>query len=158
GKHQIGLLYCAEAPVCAENAGLINAAAKAVGLKFHDGGKVSATAPNYTAPCLALKGGGVDVLNTADNSVTQARIAASCAQQGYTPLEVQASPAIGPESLTSPAMNGMLISTGFTPYASDNPLSKPYRDALAQYGNGANPQLSDNQATWSGGMLYEAAA
>jgi branched-chain amino acid transport system substrate-binding protein len=81
GKTGVGMLYCAEAPVCAEAVPLAQADAKAVGLGFQSA-KISATAPNYYAPCLQMKNDGVDAVYTADAPSVGIKAAADCADNG----------------------------------------------------------------------------
>jgi len=81
GKKVFGTIYCAESPICAELVPAANGLAPLYGLKSYTA-KISATAPSYTAPCLAAKGGGVDAMFIADNSPIVLRFVAACAQQG----------------------------------------------------------------------------
>jgi branched-chain amino acid transport system substrate-binding protein len=84
GLTHMGVAYCAEVPVCAQLVGLVEAAAAVAGDFQITGQAVSATAPNYTAPCLKLKDAGADSLFVASPSPVVLRVAGSCAQQGFT--------------------------------------------------------------------------
>jgi branched-chain amino acid transport system substrate-binding protein len=87
GKKNLGVVYCAESPVCAQLVPLMQGIGKLFNLKVTPQ-KISGTAPNYTAPCLALKGAGVDALYIADNGPIVARVIADCHQQGYKPVNI----------------------------------------------------------------------
>jgi hypothetical protein len=73
GGTHIGVMYCAESPVCASLVPLASGAAKLYGLQ-NTAAKVAATAPNYTASCLAAKSAGVNVLYVPDNASVVQRL------------------------------------------------------------------------------------
>lgn len=57
GAKKLGYLYCAESPLCAQTAPLYEALAAASGMKYVYGTKISSSAADYTAPCLACETG-----------------------------------------------------------------------------------------------------
>src|SRR5207249_3835892 len=81
GKPKVAVLACAELPSCAGLAKTWKAVGeKAVGgVKVVNTGKISATAPNYTAQCLAAKNAGAQAMMVGHSSDVIARVADSCA-------------------------------------------------------------------------------
>ncbi len=160
GKTQVGLLYCAESPLCAETVPLADVAGKLYGLQI-TAAKVSSTAPSYAANCLALKSAGVTALFTGVEGPVVQRIVADCAQQGYTPQIVNESDTVVPGWLTDSTLNGTLLS-GYDAnvYDTSLPAVRAMHAALAKYEpSAAGSALSGNSiGPWAGGLLFEAAA
>lgn len=88
GATNIGDLYCAEAPQCQQSVPLIAAAGKAQGVPAVYNASIAATAPNYTAQCVAAQQQKVSALFIGDSAAIIARVAKDCTQQGYTPTYV----------------------------------------------------------------------
>jgi branched-chain amino acid transport system substrate-binding protein len=163
GKKQLETMYCAETPVCAQIETLIGGLAGVAGIKTHFS-KVSQTAPNYTAPCLAAKKAGSDALFAAVLSQTVVRVTDGCAQQGYKPLTASTTAVAQSDWLSHDTMEGALVSSSNLPIAADGadavPAAADFQAAIAakvpklkgtaQYGN-------PNIMTWAGGQLFKAA-
>jgi branched-chain amino acid transport system substrate-binding protein len=161
GKTNLGVMYCAESPICAQLVPLMQGIGKIVGIKITPE-KISATAPSYTAPCLSLKGSGVDALYVANNGAVVERVVAGCAQQGYKPLQAGQGPTLTPELLKSQALAGALAAgTSANPYDTSLPVIKRLQDAVNKsypgFTNGSEFAY-DVVFPWSGAMLFEAAA
>jgi branched-chain amino acid transport system substrate-binding protein len=160
GKTHIGVLYCAESPICAELVPLADGAAALNGLKITTA-KVSSTAPSYTANCLALKSAGVDALFSAVAAPVVQRIAADCAQQGYTPLNVSQISTGDAAWLTDATLSGSLLS-GYdaNPFDTSLPAVAALQAALAKYepSAGGSNLSADALGPWAGGLLFQAAA
>ena len=88
GGTKLALMYCAEAAVCAEGVAPLKVAAQSLGIPLVYDTSITYDAPNYTAPCLAAKQAGADVLWIAQAVAATLSAGNSCAQQGYTPLEL----------------------------------------------------------------------
>ncbi len=88
GGTKVGLLYCAESPQCQESVPITQTAAKTEGVSLAYTASVSATAPSYTAQCLAAKQAGVDSIIVLDSVAVEANVATDCAQQDYNPTFV----------------------------------------------------------------------
>jgi branched-chain amino acid transport system substrate-binding protein len=161
GKKNLGVMYCAESPICAQLVPLAQGIGKVVGIKI-TGQAISATAPSYTAPCLTFKAAGVDALNVADNGPVVARVIAACAQQGYKPLNVGESTSMTPDLLKNAAFQSALMSgSTANPYDTSLPVTKRMQDALDKYDPGftSSSEFTDDMAfPWSGGVLFEDAA
>ena len=161
GHHSLGVMYCAESPICAQSIKLASAIGAAFKVKVVPQ-EIAATAPNYTAPCLAMKSAGVDVLLVLENGATVQRVISDCSQQGYTPTEISQAPIATTPLLRDPHLNGTLMaSTNANAYDASLPATKEFQDAVEK----AYPGLlkSDSFATaafygWTGGQLFKAAA
>jgi branched-chain amino acid transport system substrate-binding protein len=162
GNATFGTLYCAESPVCAQLGPLTEAAAAVVGGVETSSGKVSATAPNYTAPCLAMKDAGVDALTVAHNATVVVRVLESCDQQGYEPAIFSSTNTAGPEFLASESLEGATLTAPNAIFTDDSqPAVKEFLDALDEYAPGLrdSPQFTPPTINpWIGGKLFEAAA
>jgi branched-chain amino acid transport system substrate-binding protein len=161
GKKHVGVLYCAESPVCAQVPKLVTAFAKPMGLGTSFA-RVSSSAPNYTAPCLSFKQKGVDAMNVAVNSSDVPRIVGACAQQGFQPVNL-ASGATTERSWTKDSsLDGSLVAGANAVYTDMSvPGVKAFTDAMNQY----VPGLTDSShyswtlvSAWAGGQLFSAAA
>jgi branched-chain amino acid transport system substrate-binding protein len=161
GKKHMGVFYCAEAPACALLVSLFKAGAAVVGGVAVSGQGVSMTAPNYTAPCLAMKSQGVDVLNIGVTAPIVLRIADSCAQQGYKPLQANQAPTSASSWTKDANMAGTLLIDAQAPwFATSIPAVAQFTQALDKYAPGmtASPEFGPNDLSqWIGGKLFEAA-
>ena len=161
GKKNLGAMYCAESPVCAQLIPLAQGIGKLYGLKVTPQ-KISATAPNYTAPCLAMKSAGADALYIADNGPIVQRVLASCKQQNYTPLNVGQASTTTNAMLKDPNVNGSLVAgSNANPYDASLPATKQFQDAVNKYYPGMLTSSSfayDAFYAWTAGKLFEAAA
>jgi branched-chain amino acid transport system substrate-binding protein len=161
GKKMFGTMYCAESPICAQIVPIGKALAKLQGIGF-TGEPISATSPSYTAPCLALKGQGVDALWVADNSTVVDRVVNACPQQGYKPQINASLTTIGTEALTNPNFNGAAIASSTALYTdTSQPAVKQFIDATKTYAPGVigTPEFGvNNLFAWAGGQLFAKAA
>jgi branched-chain amino acid transport system substrate-binding protein len=161
GKKVFGTVYCAESPICAQLVPVANGLAPLYGLKSF-AAKISATAPSYTAPCLAAKGAGVDAMFVADNSPIVVRFVAACAQQGYTPQQVSSTQTATSEWLSDSTLNGALLTAlNANGYDTSTPAVATLQAALKKYAPSAinGSAFSGEEINpWSGGLLFQAAA
>lgn len=105
GTAKLGLIGCAETPVCASSVATLDKLAKQIpGVSVAYTATVSASAPNFTAQCLAAKEAGVTVLNTYFSLPTvNDRIWSDCAKQGFTPKKISS---LSSENLANPEADG----------------------------------------------------
>jgi branched-chain amino acid transport system substrate-binding protein len=161
GKKVIGTIYCAESPICAQLVPIMNGVAPLDGLKSYTA-KISATAPSYTAPCLAAKSAGVDAMFVADNSPIVLRFVAACAQQGYTPQQVSSTQTATTAWLSDSTLNGALLTAlNANGYDTSTPAIAAFQAALKKYAPSAinGTAFSGEEINpWSGGLLFAAAA
>lgn len=163
GLHRLGVLYCAEHPLCAqlpqisELGSTLNGSSVAVQSE-----KVAATTPNFAAQCLALKNANVDALTIGTTAPVAVRVASQCAQMGYKPADYNYTGGFATSWLKEPNLDGTtLVSPNANFRDPSVPGVKDFLDALATYA----PKLpKSDQFTypsfypWAGGQLFVAAA
>ena len=88
GSNSMAVFYCGEIPECAQSVPAFAGAGKAIGVNVAFSTSILGSAPNYTAQCLTAKAHNATSLEVADASQIIIRVAANCAQQGYTPHEI----------------------------------------------------------------------
>jgi branched-chain amino acid transport system substrate-binding protein len=160
GSKKLGVMYCSETPLCAQFIPIAKAAAQLSGLGFASVA-ISSTAPSYAAPCLAMKGDGVDALFVADNAAIVQRVVAACAQQGYKPAVVTETGEAATTWLHDPNFNGAILASSNPGYTdSSNPGVAAFLAALKKY----DPRLIPSTAftydvfyPWIAGQLFETA-
>jgi len=162
GKSRLGLLYCAESPICGQLEPIVKGLAAVVGDMEVTSGKVAATAPNYTAPCASLKEAGADAIYVAHNAVVVDRVISDCAQQDFTPLNVPSITTVGSSSLQNPSFDGALVAS---PNALYTNTSVPAVEAFTKAMELFSPDVMDTPQfntqllfAWAGGELFEKAA
>jgi branched-chain amino acid transport system substrate-binding protein len=147
GGSSFGDMVCAEAVVCQQYEQGLKAAGKKLGVPLTYAASISATAPNFTAQCLAAKQGNVKYLIVEDPSAIIARVAADCDRQGYDPTYVIGGGSYGGLFETTP---GLKLSTWSywpnLPYWSNAPAVQAMRTAVDKY----YPGLRNNANIWSG--------
>lgn len=160
GGTKVAFLYCSEAAECTPTP--VAQAGKALGLPLVYSAQISASAPNYTAPCLAAKAAGANVLGIGDASSIDLRVAASCLSQGYHPIEMASDGAPSETWATSPAMQGAVIAQNDTAFSNTSlPAMKTFEEALRKYAPGlldSNLYGEDVVFEWASGQLFKAAA
>ena len=162
GATKFALIYCAEAVQCQEGIAPLQAAAKGAGLSVVATEEVSASAPNYTAQCLAAQQAGATVLFTADAQTVDEKVIQDCYAQGYKPKVVIDGEILLPSLTTTPAINQ---ATYFTvpnlPYFAKNAQITAMNNALKKYAPGVLKDVNYGELpmeTWVAGKMFQAAA
>ncbi len=88
GAKTLADFYCAEAPQCAQSVPLIRAAGAQLGVRDVADASISATAPNYTAQCVAAQQAHAQALFIGDSASIIVRVGADCTKQGYDPAYI----------------------------------------------------------------------
>jgi branched-chain amino acid transport system substrate-binding protein len=163
GLHRFGLLYCAEAPVCAQEGALADDVSKLIpAVKVVYTGEVAAAAPNYDATCLAMKSAKVDAYFTGAQSTTVVRVAEACPQFGFTAAPIDTMPGATLSWTSVPGLAGaQLISPNANWSDTSLPAVATFKAALDKYEPGVTSGGGfsvDDLFTWAGGMLFLAAA
>jgi branched-chain amino acid transport system substrate-binding protein len=159
----LGLMYCAEAVECQEGIAPLKAVAAAASLKLGYTGSIAATAPNYTAQCIAAKQEGVDALFVGDVSQVIAKVGSNCQAQGFSPPIVIDGTQLGPSLTTANGVkeNSIYILPNL-PYFSTEPGAVAMMAGIKKYAPSAlaNPAGFGEGAvqSWISGKLFEAAA
>jgi len=159
GGTKLAFLYCAESPVCPVG---VASAAKKAGVDITYTSAISATAPGYTAPCLAAKASGAKSINIADASALILEAMKDCIQQSYHPLLIAVDGQVASTWASSPAAQGARIFQNDAPFSdTSNSGIKQMQKALEKYAPGLmKSSLYDENVVyaWAAGMLFKAAA
>ncbi|MCK9896026.1 ABC transporter substrate-binding protein [Frankia sp. AgB32] len=163
GATNLGLIYCAEAVQCQEGIAPLKQTGQALGLPVVYAGEVSATAPNYTAQCVAARQSNVSALFIADVTAVAEKVAANCAQQGYHPIYVVDGEILSNGFRSAPGLRDNLVSPSPNlPYFADSPAITAMNTALDRYAPGLRRNADDfteiASEAWVSGLLFEAAA
>ena len=135
GAKNLGILYAGEEAAAAQAVPLQKQFATQVGITMGYSGKISGTAPNYTAQCLVAKAARVDALFPEE---VPARVAQDCASQGYRPIYVQAQGAVYSNYKNNPLFDGSVGVIGVAPWwSATSPGVKEFQQAFSKY----NPDL-----------------
>lgn len=110
GGKKLAIVYCAESPACQELVGPEKQAAVQYGVPLVYSTAVSASAPSYTAQCLAAQQAGADVLFIADAVSVVESVANDCHKQGYTPWVLASDGAVGSAFNTQPGLSSKFLS------------------------------------------------
>ncbi len=163
GAKSISELYCAESPTCQEAVAPLKATAAKAHLPLTYITQISASAPNYTAQCLAAKQSGAEALVIADSVGVVQSVMSDCVQQGYTPWEISLDGAIAGSFPTAPGLSDKLI--GSEPnmpfFVTSTPAAKSMHDAIKKYQPAVlkNPNYGEETTqAYISGLLLAAAA
>lgn len=160
GATRLGNFYCAEAPICSETISAISAYAPKVGTSLVYNAAISATAPNYTAQCVAAKQANVQAILNGDADAVMERVAHDCSLQGYNPIYVSSGEAYDVTMSSSPGIkNNSWYESNDLPFFVDNPAIKAMDTAVNKYYPGLvdKPNLwtGVSDETWASGLLLE---
>ena len=162
GAPKMAAFYCAEIPTCAQSVPALKAAGKAAGVTVEFSSAILGSAPNYISQCLAAKNSGAQSLWVADASTILIRVAASCAQQGYTPREVTSGEELQQNFQGAPGMDGLIAQDGFMPFFDTSfPGVATMTQAFQQYDPSLLklPEYGDlSTQQWTVGLLIGEAA
>jgi len=147
GAKNLGTYYCAEAPSCQEGVAPLKAAGAKYGVPVVYNGEVAATAPNYTAQCLAAQQAHASAIFIGDASFVIARIGKDCATQNYYPTYVTEGEGFANVLLTAPGISKNLWSEYSTiPFWDTSvPAVQAMNTAVDKY----YPGIRSNNETWS---------
>lgn len=157
GSKGYGIVYCAEAPACAQAVTLTKGLVGPLGVNFVGGLPLAASASNYTAQCLTLKEKGAGMVFLATAEATAVRFLQSCNAQNYYPIPMQYSGTYLKSLNTDAAWNGEWLMGPAFSWLSTAPAVQAFNDAMAKY----QPTMQINGAAtvgWAGGVLFAAAA
>jgi branched-chain amino acid transport system substrate-binding protein len=162
GAKTIGALYCTEAPSCLDLVAPFKSIGDQLGVPNVYKASISATAPNYTAQCVAAKNAGVSALAIADVSAAIVKVGGDCDRQGFDPIYVTAGTGFAMSMAKAAGVGKNLWSAYPTlPFFSDAPIVKTMQQTVEKYHPGL--QAKDDAwsqvavQAWTGGLLIEAA-
>ena len=158
GAGNIGNLYCAESPSCAQAVALLRSTAKALNLSVGYVTQISASQPSYTAACLAAKQAGVNGLLVGEAVATVQVVAKQCSDQGYFPYYIEGDGAIAKSFPTAPGLSQHFI--GFEQdvpfFLNDTPGTKLMNDTIKKYAPSvlSSPNYGEQETQmWVSGLL-----
>ncbi len=148
GATNLGVVYCAEAPICAALVPLVKAAGQKLGLPVVYSASIAMTSPNYTAQCVAAQQAHVTAIWLADTSSPNERFGENCDTQGYDPIYLST----GTGFSMNQAKTAGLEKNFWTPYPDvpiwDNtPAVQAMNTAVDKY----YPGLRNNDNDWTEG-------
>jgi branched-chain amino acid transport system substrate-binding protein len=162
GSKEMAVFYCGEIPECAQAVPSLAGAGKAIGVNVAFSTSILGSSPNYTAQCLTAKAHNATSLEVADASQIIIRVAASCAQQGYTAHEITDGLNIERAFAGAPGMDGLISIEPTMPFFDTSfPGIKTMTEAFNKYDPGLTKMsgygdLTTNQ--WTTGLLIAAGA
>jgi branched-chain amino acid transport system substrate-binding protein len=161
GATNIANVYCAESPICAQSVPAYRAAGQKFGIPVTYNAEISATAPNYTAQCVAAKQQKVSSVFVGDAGLIIARFASDCATQGYKPIYLTEGDGFSTvESNTNGLKDNMWSPFPAIPFFDNTPAVQEANAAIDKYFPGVrtNPDLwlQNNFMAWISGKLLEA--
>lgn len=153
GATRLAYFYCAEAAACSEGASAISAAAKKTPVPVVYKASIAATAPNYTAQCLAAQQAHVDGLLNGDADIVFERVASDCSRQGYHPIYISSGESFDPSMLTTEGIkqNSWYESNDLPFFVTTNPAIRAMDAAVNKY----YPGLVNKPILWSGATSDE---
>jgi len=146
GATTIANFYCAEAAACQQGVPLLAAAGKKVGVNQVYTASIAATAPNYTAQCLAAQQAGVKGIFIGDVSFVIINAAKDCSQQNYNPVWLTEGEGFGLNEASAQGLSTKMWSEyGNIPFFVKTPAVKAMNAAVDKY----YPGLRANAQTWT---------
>jgi branched-chain amino acid transport system substrate-binding protein len=146
GVKTIANFYCSEAAACQQGVPLLAAAGKKVGVNQVYTAAIAATAPNYTAQCLAAQQAGVKGIFIGDVSFVIINAAKDCAQQNFDPVWLTEGEGFGLNEASAQGLSTKMWSEyGNIPFFVNSPAVKAMNSAVDQY----YPGLRANANTWT---------
>jgi branched-chain amino acid transport system substrate-binding protein len=156
GGKSVAAVACAEVAACAAVDSVFKQYAPQVGLRYDGVFKVSASAPSYTAQCLALKDKGTDVLYMGASTGVSVKFMSDCATQDYTPRVLFPYQAFQPAVAKIKGLNALAYEPT-VPWYADVPATQDFRSAMKQYGDLSKADET-SMFLWSGLEMVRTAA
>lgn len=133
GATNAGLIACTEAAQCSVEAPQMRAAGQQLGIPIVYSALVSATAPNYTAQCVAAQQAKVKALALNLAATTATNVGADCARQGYAPIYLLPSASYLTSQNTTPLGKNLWIDFTSLPFFANAPAVQAMNVAVDKY-------------------------
>ncbi len=158
GATSIGSYYPADVSTAVQAVQAVDGIASSLGLKATFNAAISASQPDFTAPCLAGKEAGVDAMMLA--GVPVERITPSCAQQGFKPLWILPGEAVTSKVLKTPDLGDVLAPQMAFPFFLADSATQDYRSSMETNYRGPEDEMFSplTSSAWMAGLVYEQAA
>ncbi len=147
-------LYCAEVESCKLSLPLFGAGVKKKGGKLVYSAAISSSAPDYTAPCLAVKASGAGYMWVAEGVPQIIAVATACAKQNFKPVIVI--PNFDVAMLPVDALQGSEIAFSDVPF--NQPAAADFRAAVKKYNPGLPKQAGYGQFSYAAWLSGQAVA
>jgi branched-chain amino acid transport system substrate-binding protein len=166
GKKSVALPYCSEVPICsAQTTSLVGDLKSdpklAPGVSISYQGAISASAPNYTAQCLAMEQAGASAVYVVDGAATTVRVVNDCATEGFKPTVIGSGASADNTWLTDANFSGAFVPQEDFPWFSTKTAgAATFNDALKTYDPGllSQPTYNANDSQeWAAAQVYAAA-
>lgn len=146
GADNLGIVYCAEAAACEDVISPTKQAGKKLGVPVNYVAEISATAPNYTAQCLAAEQAHISAIFIADVPTVVQNVGHGCSEQGYNPTWVTEGSSFDMLQTTTAGIKDNLWSEfSDMPFFSTTPEVEAMDTAVDKY----YPGLRNNTTEWS---------
>ena len=155
GDKSVGLMYCSEAPTCAEGVGPFKQAGKSLGVSVPVTLEISASQPNYTAACLSAQQAHTEGIFVAQAFAAVNKVISDCTKQGYHPTWLVDGLDMSPSFANVPG--GMYLNVTNVPYFANIPANNTMNAAFDKYfpGMRKSPAFSEGNASqWDSGLLF----
>jgi len=155
GATSIGSYYSADVATAVQAVEAIDGIASSLGLQATFNAAISASQPDFTAPCLAGKKSGVDAVMI--SGVPVERITPSCAQQGFKPMWIVPGEGVTSQVLKTPDLGDVLAPQMAFPFFAKDAATEDYRNAMeTDYRGPADEMFSPlTSSAWMAGLVYE---
>lgn len=155
GATNMGVVYCAESPSCSTIVAAVKASGKQLGLPVAYSAAISATAPNYTAQCIAAQQAHATALLVFDVSQPIINLANDCHAQGYNPVYVTEGAGFGMNQASPVGLkNSLWTEYSILPFWANTPGTRAMNAAADKY----YPGLRTNKDVWQTGSEFGWAA
>jgi branched-chain amino acid transport system substrate-binding protein len=162
GVSKLGVAYCTAVAGCAELAETTKTAAQSIGVSVPYVSKISDSASNYTASCLAAKQVGANGIAVGSGETVLEAYANSCAAQGYDPKYVEVEGTATNAVLGLSSLDGMIDVEADVPATdTSSPGVETMISALNKYEPGTVASATygpDANQAWDAGLLFATAA
>lgn len=153
---KLAILFCGEAQICRDGDAAAGADAPKVGAQVVYRSQISLVQPDFTSECINARDAGADLMFVISDPNGIARVAESCARQGYRPQQVTG----GNVSGDAPSRTGLetiLAAVPTFPFeGSPSVAAQQFYDAWDAFGSGARgPAASQG---WASAKIFELAA
>jgi branched-chain amino acid transport system substrate-binding protein len=159
GKKNLALLYCSNVAACAQLVPAVKGDAGTTGVKVVYSAGYDASAPNFTAVCLAAKSANANSIEPVGPVVaSNFRVLQNCRAQGYNPLPIMSGTNFGTQAYIK--SNGVTNLWGWTnslPYFVKSPATTTFDKVMASY----LPKATSDQDVlddWGGLQIFATAA
>ena len=153
GATKLAYMYCTEAAACSEEASTIATSAQKAGVPVVYKASISATAPNYTAQCVAADQSHAQAVMNGDVDPVFERVASDCSKQNYDPVYISSGESFDPSMLTTVGIkSSSWYESNDLPFTqTDNPQIQAMDAAVNKY----YPGLVNKPVSWTGGTATE---